>query len=55
MLQPGESREVTFDITTKDLKFYNTQLVYDWEPGEFMVEVGTNSSDVHTASVRWSK
>ncbi len=55
MLQPGESREVTFDITTKDLKFYNSQLVYDWEPGEFVVQIGTNSSDTHAASVHWSK
>ncbi len=55
MLKPGESKEVTFDITTKDLKFYNTKLVYDWEPGEFIVEIGTNSSDTHTASVRWNK
>jgi len=33
LLQPGESKEVSFNITTGDLKFYNTQLVYDWEPG----------------------
>lgn len=55
MLQPGESKEVTFDITTKDLKFYNTQLVYDWEPGEFIVQIGTNSNDTHAASVQWAK
>ncbi|HEY8783774.1 MAG TPA: beta-glucosidase BglX [Mucilaginibacter sp.] len=52
-LQPGESKEVSFNITTKDLKFYNNQLVYDWEPGAFIVQIGTNSSDTHVASVQW--
>lgn len=54
-LQPGESKEVTFNVTTKELKFYNNRLVYDWEPGEFIVQIGTNSSDTHTASVQWAK
>src|SRR6202012_116787 len=34
-LQPGEQKEVSFNITTNNLKFYNTSLKYDWEPGEF--------------------
>ncbi len=55
LLKPGESRDVSFDITTKDLKFYNTRLVYDWEPGEFNVEIGTNSTDTHKAPVQWLK
>ncbi|HZY38307.1 MAG TPA: beta-glucosidase BglX [Mucilaginibacter sp.] len=54
-LKPGESRDVTFNITTKDLKFYNNKLIYDWEPGEFIVQIGTNSSDTHSASVQWAK
>ena len=54
-LKPGESREVTFNVTTADLKFYNEQLKYDWEPGEFIVQIGTNSSDTHSASVQWVK
>ncbi len=55
MLQPGESKEVSFNVTTKDLKFYNNELVYDWEPGEFIVQVGTNSSNTRSASVQWLK
>ena len=55
MLQPGESREVTFDITTAQLKFYNNDLVYNWEPGQFVIQVGTNSANVHTAAVNWVK
>lgn len=54
-LQPGEVKEVSFTITPEQLKFYNSQLKYDWEPGKFVVEVGTNSSDTHSASVWWNK
>lgn len=54
-LQPGEQKEVSFNITTADLKFYNSNLKYDWEPGEFVVRIGTNSSDTHSASVQWVK
>ncbi|MGZ3871924.1 MAG: beta-glucosidase BglX [Mucilaginibacter sp.] len=54
-LQPGESKLVSFTITTDQLKFYNNQLVYDWEPGEFLIQVGTNSANTQSASVQWSK
>jgi beta-glucosidase len=55
MLQPGESKEVSFAITTDDLKFYNSNLVYDWEPGNFIIYVGNNSRDVKSAKVNWQK
>ncbi|WDF75823.1 beta-glucosidase BglX [Mucilaginibacter sp. KACC 22773] len=54
-LQPGESKEVSFSITPEQLKFYNSQLKYDWEPGKFVIEIGTNSTDTHAASVWWNK
>ncbi|HTD98995.1 MAG TPA: beta-glucosidase BglX [Mucilaginibacter sp.] len=54
-LQPGEQKQVTFDITANDLKFYNNKLSYDWEPGQFVIQIGTNSSDVKVASVQWVK
>lgn len=54
-LQPGEQKEVSFNITPEELKFYNTQLKYDWEPGKFIVQIGTNSSDTHSATVQWDK
>ena len=34
-LKKGESKTVTFKITPEDLKFYNSQLEYVFEPGEF--------------------
>jgi beta-glucosidase len=54
-LKPGESRTVRFDLTVDDLKFYNSDLIYDWEPGEFDIMVGNSSRDVKTVTVNWSK
>jgi beta-glucosidase len=54
-LQPGEARKVTFQISPDDLKFYNSKLKYDWEPGEFIVRIGGNSSQLKSASVRWNR
>ena len=49
-LKSGESRDVKFVITKDDLKFYNSELHYVYEPGEFDVMVGPNSRDVQTKS-----
>ncbi len=45
-LKPGESRTVNFTINADLLKFYNKNLDYVCEPGEFEVMIGTNSRDV---------
>ena len=50
-LKAGESREVTFDLTTEDLKYYNHDLDYVFEPGDFEIMIGPNSRDVKTAKV----
>ncbi|MFD1095091.1 beta-glucosidase BglX [Salegentibacter chungangensis] len=34
-LKKGESKTVSFTITPEDLKFYNSQIEYVFEPGEF--------------------
>jgi beta-glucosidase len=49
-LKKGESRTVTFPVTIEDLKFYNTNLEYVYEPGDFKVYIGTNSRDVQEAA-----
>jgi beta-glucosidase len=54
-LMPGESKTIKFFITTKDLRFYDDQLNYDWEPGEFEIMVGTNSNEVKKASFFWTR
>ena len=55
MLKTGESKTVTFDITPEDLKFYNSDLKYDWESGDFEIKIGGNSKDLKTASINWVK
>ena len=47
-LKSGESCDVKFVITEDDLKFYNSELHYIYEPGEFEIMIGTNSRDVKT-------
>ena len=47
-LKKGETKTVIFTITPNDLKFYNQELEYKYEPGEFEVMVGPNSKDVQT-------
>lgn len=51
----GETRTVTFNITTEDLKFYNAEFTYDWEEGDFEIMIGKNSQDVIKGNVNWKK
>jgi len=55
ILKAGESKTVSFTITIEDLKFYNNDLKYDWESGEFEIMIGTSSKDVKTAKLTWNK
>ncbi|MEO6406157.1 MAG: glycoside hydrolase family 3 C-terminal domain-containing protein, partial [Ferruginibacter sp.] len=48
-LKKGESKDVKFSITKKDLEFYNADGKIMLEPGEFKIFVGTNSKDVKEA------
>ena len=48
-LAPGESRDVTFTVTPEMLKFYNFNLDFVNEPGDFDLMVGPNSAEVSTA------
>lgn len=49
-LKPGETKKVEFTITPEKLKFYDINMKYVVEPGDFKVFVGTNSRDVKDAS-----
>jgi beta-glucosidase len=49
-LKAGESKIVSFEISTDDLRFYNSQLKYVYEPGDFKVFIGSNSRDVKEAA-----
>ncbi|PVD52674.1 beta-glucosidase BglX [Terrimonas sp.] len=45
-LKAGESKTVSFTISAEDLKFYNSDLKFVAEPGDFKLFIGTNSRDV---------
>jgi len=45
-LEKGASQTVTFEITTEDLKFYNNEEEFIFEPGEFEIAIkGTSDFD----------
>lgn len=48
-LKAGESKTVKFTIDAEMLKFYNSNLDYVAEPGEFVVMIGGNSRDLKEA------
>ena len=54
-LAAGETKEVVFEITPELLKFYNSDLKFDWESGDFQIMVGPNSRDVKMVKVNWVK
>jgi beta-glucosidase len=51
-LKPGETKHVEFTITPDKLKFYDINMNYVVEPGDFKVFVGTNSVDVKEADFK---
>lgn len=50
-LKAGESKTVSFPITKDMLKFYNKDLAYVFEPGEFDIMIGKNSGEVTSQRV----
>ncbi len=49
-LKAGETRTVNFTLGMQDLSFYNPDLKFETEPGEFHVFIGGNSRDVKQAA-----
>jgi beta-glucosidase len=50
-LKKGESREVSFTLSTDDLKYVNSDLKWVYDPGAFKIFVGGNSRDVVQADL----
>ena len=48
-LKKGESKQISFMIDVSKLKFYNSELKYIYEPGDFKIYIGGNSQDVREA------
>ncbi len=49
-LKKGETQTVTFEISVNDLKFYNSDLEFIAENGQFEVFIGTNSDATNKAT-----
>jgi len=45
-LQPGEKRRIEFQLTPAELGFYNQEMKFVVEPGQFKIMVGPNSEDL---------
>lgn len=45
MLQPGESKKVSFQLTKKDFSFFRKDMSFGAETGKFKIFVGTNSAE----------
>lgn len=51
MLKAGETREISFDITGKDLSYYDAEGRRVFEPGAFDIMIGHDSSSLQTVSI----
>ena len=54
-LLAGQTKEVVFKMGIEELKFYNSDLKWVFEPGDFTVFVGGNSRDVKQANFTLAK
>ena len=54
-LQPEQQEQISFVVTTDDLKFYNSNLDYIWEEGDFLIHIGPDSVNTQSVTIKWSK
>ncbi len=52
MLQPGETRELKFTLSEKELGFYRRDMTFGTEPGEYEIMVGGNSEALEKVKVK---
>jgi beta-glucosidase len=50
-LRPGETQTVSLDLTPESLAFYDINMKYVVEPGEFEIMVGNSSRDADLQKV----
>ena len=46
MLQPGETRTISFTLDEEQLRYHHSDLEYKSDPGAFVAYIGSNSHDV---------
>jgi beta-glucosidase len=50
-LQPGETKQISFNITVDDLKFYDDTIsAWRAEPGKFRAYIGSSSTDIKSVT-----
>jgi beta-glucosidase len=54
-LRAQDSEELSFVITTDDLKFFDSSLNYIWEEGVFNIYIGPNSVNTQSVQITWFK
>jgi len=52
MLNPGESQTIHFTLSAEELRFWDKDMQFSWEPGDFKVFVGPNSGDLLEADFK---
>ena len=45
-LEPGELKQIIFEITPETLQFYSAKNKWESEPGTFTLFIGTNSATI---------
>ncbi|WLD92807.1 glycoside hydrolase family 3 N-terminal domain-containing protein [Alkalihalobacillus sp. AL-G] len=45
MVAPGETKQVTFELTEEQLRYHHSDLSFESDPGAFVAYVGSNSKD----------
>ncbi|MCK9203102.1 MAG: beta-glucosidase BglX [Bacteroidales bacterium] len=51
LVPKGKTRTITFILTRDDLAFYHPDLKKYWEPGEFIIQIGSNSKETISTSI----
>ncbi len=54
-LRAQEREEISFVITTDDLKFFDLNLNYIWEEGVFNIYIGPDSVNTQSVQITWFK
>jgi beta-glucosidase len=52
LLQPGESKTLTFKLGPDDFKFYDARMKWIFESGEFKIMAGGNSEELKSVSIK---
>lgn len=54
-LHSQQREELSFVVTTADLKFFNADLDHVWEEGDFIIHIGPDSVNTQSVQIKWFK